>query len=154
MVGENIFLIDFPLPGPIAQVEAGLNLKDPTKKTIYHSFTLNVSGEYIYCFRCEFLTYYSTGDIIFIKNGKANQATFTESPYQGRIIVSIFDNNLLKVSSPFDQNYNSSMRSGYLTIDSENSKVKWKSGIGSISFKKNLVIGKNTQFKSEVKVLF
>jgi len=153
-IGDSIFLLDSPLPGPIVQKDIAIDIKEQRQKSINHSFTLSITGEFIYCFRCEFLTYYSTGDVIFIKNGKWNPNKVSQTKmylYQGRTIVSILDNNLIKVSSPFDSNYNSSMRSGYLTMDSNNSKINWKCGIGSITFKKNLVIGNNTSFLTQIK---
>ena len=44
------------------------------------------------------------------------------------------------------------MRSGYLTMDTDNYKVDWKCGLGTISFKKNLVIGAHSSFIAQLKV--
>lgn len=67
LVNKHLIILDGPFPIPKTTNQVNVNLiKQRITDEITTSFTLNVYGEYIYCFRCEFLTHYSVGDSLFI----------------------------------------------------------------------------------------
>jgi hypothetical protein len=67
LINKHLVLLDSPFPLPTMQSNVTFNvIKQKTQSDIEHSFNLYVYGDYIYCFRCEFLNYYSVGDSFFI----------------------------------------------------------------------------------------
>jgi hypothetical protein len=67
LVNKHLVLLDSQFPIPKIQQSVNLNLiKQKKGSEINHSFTLNIYEDYVYCFKCEFLTHYSIGDSLII----------------------------------------------------------------------------------------
>jgi len=124
-----------------------------------------ISGEYVYCAGCGFVTKYSPGDYLFVKDSKAENYNdnINNITYKSRIITEILDDCLLKVNSDYnfeniiDNNINYYFTKVSITqyefFNSDNGKIEWFSGNGSLIVKNNkIVIGVNTHFLYQVKV--
>jgi hypothetical protein len=67
LVNKHILLLDSPFPLSKIQQNVVFNLiKQKKGSEINHSFTLNIYDDYVYCYKCEFLTHYSIGDSLVI----------------------------------------------------------------------------------------
>jgi hypothetical protein len=65
-INKHTLLIDSPFPYPTFSEKMEINLIKQKTSEIENSFSLTVYGDYVFCYRCEFLTYYSPGDTLFI----------------------------------------------------------------------------------------
>lgn len=67
VISKHIVLLESPFPLPRTQSSYEISIiKQKTRNDIEHSFNLMIYGDYVYCFRCEFLVYYNTGDSLFV----------------------------------------------------------------------------------------
>jgi hypothetical protein len=67
LVNKNLVILDGAFPSSKFSTDFSLVLINQKKTNELNiSFNLMVYGEYVYCFRCEFLTYYKVGDSLLI----------------------------------------------------------------------------------------
>lgn len=66
-ITRNLVLLDSPFPYPTSSYKEFLSpIKSKEIETKSHSFHLIIFDDYIYCYKCEFLTFYEIGDSLFI----------------------------------------------------------------------------------------
>lgn len=66
-ITNNLVLLDSPFPYDTSAYEEFLvPIKPKKQETKNHSFHLLVLDDYIYCNKCDFLSFFSVGDSLFI----------------------------------------------------------------------------------------
>ncbi len=68
LINNHLVLLENPFPSnKIFYDNVKLRvIKEKNPNQIDHLYSLLVYGEYVYCFRCEFLVFYNVGDSLFI----------------------------------------------------------------------------------------
>lgn len=176
LINKHLVVLDLPMPTSGFSTKFGLTYGGERKSSeINTSFNLNVFGEYIFCYRCEFMTYYNPGDYLFIKNGLYSDSmklSFKGTSYKSRRILKIYDNQLLKVEKKFPKDFQGAvLRNNFFVFEYLNSlneqiererkfqklnennifsNLIWKKGRGIIYVKGKLILGLNSNFKTEL----
>lgn len=66
VLNRGFFLLDNPFPIDFSTTDFEIQPRAISKKIARHKGVLLIKGNFVYCFRCNFLLFYSEGDSLFI----------------------------------------------------------------------------------------